>query len=77
MNWDEVAGKWNQVKGSVKERWGRLTNDDLAVINGRRDLLIGKLQEKYGLTNEKAEEQIEEWKIPGRKTQLTAKGKAS
>ena len=77
MNWDEMAGEWNQVKGLVKERWGRLTDDDLAVINGKRDLLVGKLQEKYGLTKEKAEEQIKDWKTPAGKTQLTAKEKAS
>jgi uncharacterized protein YjbJ (UPF0337 family) len=66
MNWDEVSGKWNQFKGSVKERWGKLTDDDLTVIDGKRDRLVGKIQERYGIAKEKAEEQINEWKIPAR-----------
>jgi uncharacterized protein YjbJ (UPF0337 family) len=63
MNWDEVTGRWNQFKGSVKERWGKLTDDDLTVIAGNRDKLLGKLQERYGITKEKAEEQLNEWKF--------------
>ena len=63
MNWDEVNGRWNQFKGSVKERWGKLTDDDLTVIAGNRDKLLGKLQERYGITKEKAEEQLNQWKI--------------
>jgi uncharacterized protein YjbJ (UPF0337 family) len=55
MNWDEVTGKWNQLKGSVKERWGKLTDDDLTMIDGKRDRMIGKIQERYGITKEKAE----------------------
>jgi uncharacterized protein YjbJ (UPF0337 family) len=64
MNWDEVRGKWNQFKGSVKEKWGKLTDDDLAVINGNKDRLVGKIQERYGITKEKAEEQVSNWKGP-------------
>lgn len=64
MNWDQVEGKWNQVKGSVKERWGKLTDDDLTVIAGNRDKLLGKIQERYGVTKEKAEEEIGQWKMP-------------
>jgi len=56
MNWDEAAGKWNQWKGAVKERWGRLTDDDLTVIDGKRDILVGKLQQRYGLAKEQAED---------------------
>jgi uncharacterized protein YjbJ (UPF0337 family) len=63
MNWDEVSGRWNQFKGSVKERWGKLTDDDLTVIAGNRDKLLGKLQERYGITKEKAEEQLNQWKF--------------
>jgi len=63
MNWDEVSGKWNQFKGSVKEKWGRLTDDDLTMIDGQRDRLVGKIQERYGITKEAAEEQISDWKI--------------
>jgi uncharacterized protein YjbJ (UPF0337 family) len=64
MNWDEVSGKWNQFKGSVKEKWGKLTDDDLKAIDGKRDRLVGKIQERYGIAKEKAEEQINEWKLP-------------
>ncbi len=64
MNWDEVAGKWNQMKGSVKEKWGKLTDGDIAVINGRRDQLVGKIQERYGITKEAAEQQVNEWRMP-------------
>jgi uncharacterized protein YjbJ (UPF0337 family) len=49
MNWDEVSGKWNQFKGSVKERWGKLTDDDLQAIDGKRDRLVGKIQERSGI----------------------------
>ncbi|MDT1063772.1 CsbD family protein [Paracoccus sp. CPCC 101403] len=58
MNWDIIQGKWNQVKGSVKEKWGDLTDDDLTEIEGRKDQLTGKLQEKYGWTKEEADRQV-------------------
>jgi uncharacterized protein YjbJ (UPF0337 family) len=66
MNWDEVSGKWNQFKGSVKERWGKLTDDDLQAIDGKRDRLVGKIQERSGIAREKAEEPINQWKLPAR-----------
>ncbi len=59
MNWDQVAGDWKQFKGSVKERWGRLTDQDLTAIEGKRDQLIGKLQERYGIAKEEAEAELE------------------
>ncbi|WP_199260718.1 CsbD family protein [Paracoccus binzhouensis] len=59
MNWDIIEGKWNQLKGSVKQQWGDLTDDELTEVAGRKDRLAGKLQEKYGWTREKAEEQID------------------
>jgi uncharacterized protein YjbJ (UPF0337 family) len=68
MNWDEVGGRWNQFKGSVKEHWGKLTDDDLTVIAGNRDKLLGKLQERYGITKEKAEEQLNQWKMSSAST---------
>lgn len=77
MNWDEAAGKWNQWKGAVKERWGRLTDDDLTMIAGKRDVLVGKLQERYGLTKELAEAQINEWRIPAARAESMPKQKAS
>lgn len=61
MNWDQVEGKWNQYKGKAKEKWGKLSDDDLHVINGRRQQLIGKIQERYGLAKEVAEKQTDEF----------------
>jgi len=61
MNSDQLQGKWKQVKGSVKERWGKLTDDDLDVINGKHDQLVGKIQEKYGIAREAAQKQVDEW----------------
>jgi len=61
MNSDQWQGKWKQVKGSVKERWGKLTDDDLEVIAGRRDQLAGRVQERYGIAKEEARKQVEEW----------------
>jgi uncharacterized protein YjbJ (UPF0337 family) len=73
MNWDEVAGKWSQLQGAVKERWGKLTNDDLTVIGGKRDLLIGKIQERYGVTKEAAEQQVSGWKPSSRVEEIRRK----
>ena len=55
MNWDQVQGKWKQFKGSAKQQWGKLTDDDLDFINGKREALIGKLQERYGIAREEAQ----------------------
>ncbi|MFC3168626.1 MULTISPECIES: CsbD family protein [Paracoccus] len=60
MNWDIIQGKWNQVKGSVKEKWGDLTDDELTQIDGNKDRLAGKLQEKYGWTKNDAEREIDD-----------------
>ena len=62
MNWDQVSGNWKQFKGVVKEKWGKLTDDDLDVISGKRDQLIGKLQEKYGIAKDEAEKELDSWK---------------
>ena len=61
MNWDQFEGKWKQVKGSAREQWGKLTDDDLDRISGLREQLVGKLQERYGLDKEAAEKQADEW----------------
>jgi uncharacterized protein YjbJ (UPF0337 family) len=58
MNWDRAQGNWKQFKGKVKEQWGRLTDDSLDVIAGKRDQLAGRLQESYGITKDEAERQI-------------------
>ncbi len=61
MNSDIFEGKWKQLKGQIKTRWGKLTDDDLDVVEGHSTYLAGKLQEHYGLTKEKAEEEIAEF----------------
>jgi uncharacterized protein YjbJ (UPF0337 family) len=61
MNSDQMQGKWKQMKGAVKERWGKLTDDDLDVINGQSEQLIGKIQERYGVAREAAQKQVDEW----------------
>jgi uncharacterized protein YjbJ (UPF0337 family) len=61
MNKDTFEGNWKQFKGKVKEEWGKLTDDDLDVINGRREQLVGRLQERYGLEKGAAEKQIKEF----------------
>ncbi len=58
MNWNTVEGNWKQFKGKIKERWGKLTDDHLDMIAGKRDILVGKLQETYGITATEAEQQI-------------------
>jgi uncharacterized protein YjbJ (UPF0337 family) len=58
MNSDILKGKWKQVRGKAKEWWGKLTDDDLDVIDGNRDQLIGKLQERYGYTKEQAAKEV-------------------
>jgi uncharacterized protein YjbJ (UPF0337 family) len=59
--WDQIKGGWNQFKGEVRKQWGKLTDDDLEVIRGERDKLIGRLQERYGIAKEEAKRQIDEW----------------
>lgn len=61
MNWEQVKGNWNQVKGQVKKQWGKLTDDQLDVIKGNRDILVGRIQEAYGITREEAERQVRGW----------------
>jgi uncharacterized protein YjbJ (UPF0337 family) len=61
MNWDQMEGKWKQMKGSVRSKWGELTDDDVDQIAGQRDKLLGKLQERYGIARDVAEKQADEW----------------
>ena len=61
MNADQMKGKWKQMKGSVKTKWGKLTDDDLDVINGQREQLIGKIQERYGIAKDEAQRQVDDW----------------
>lgn len=62
MNEDTLKGKWEQVKGNVQKQWGKLTDDDLDVIKGSSKELAGKLQEKYGMSKEQAEKEVDEYK---------------
>ena len=61
MNWDQLAGKWRQIKGEARVKWGKLTDDDLELIGGHKDKLIGLLQERYGIAREQAEREADEW----------------
>ncbi|MHB1926766.1 MAG: CsbD family protein [Leptospirillum sp.] len=61
MNWDIVAGNWSQFKGKVKSQWGKLTDDQLKVIGGKRDVLSGKIQEAYGITKDEADKQVKQF----------------
>jgi uncharacterized protein YjbJ (UPF0337 family) len=61
MNWDQVQGKWKQATGKVKEKWGKLTDDDLQFINGKREQLVGRIQERYGIAKQEAEKQVDEF----------------
>ncbi|WP_291296538.1 CsbD family protein [Elioraea sp.] len=61
MNWDQMAGNWKQMTGKVKEQWGKLTDSDLTEINGKRDQLIGRVQERYGIAKEEAERRVSDW----------------
>jgi uncharacterized protein YjbJ (UPF0337 family) len=58
MNWDVIKGNWKQFKGNVHEQWGKLTDDQLDVIAGKREILSGKIQETYGITKDEAEKQV-------------------
>jgi uncharacterized protein YjbJ (UPF0337 family) len=61
MDWNRVEGNWKQVKGKVKEQWGKLTDDDLDVINGRREQLEGKLQQRYGFAKDQIHKDVDDW----------------
>ena len=61
MNWERIAGQWKQIGGQVKAKWAKLTDDDLMAISARKDMLIGKIQERYGIRKDEAEKQVDEW----------------
>jgi len=61
MNWDTISGQWKELKGKVRERWGRLTDDDLEQIGGKKDQLVGKLQKHYGYAKDQAEREADEF----------------
>jgi len=61
VNWDRIEGNWKQFKGRVQEQWGKLTDDQLEMSEGKRDRLMGKIQETYGVTREHAEQELSAW----------------
>ena len=61
MNWERISGNWAHWKGRVRERWGRLSDDQLSIVAGRREQLAGRIQEAYGLTREEADRQLKNW----------------
>lgn len=61
MNWDRVEGKWKQLRGSARTKWGKLTDSDLDQVAGKKDKLVGMVQERYGIAKDEAERQTDEW----------------
>ena len=61
MNWDQIEGNWKRAMAEVKQKWAKLTDDDILLIRGKRDQLIGKIQERYGIAKEAAEEQVDQF----------------
>lgn len=61
--WEKLKGSWTTTKGAVKEQWGKLTDDDLLEIEGRRDQLVGKIQTRYGISKDEAEAQVSSWEV--------------
>ncbi|WP_339781166.1 CsbD family protein [uncultured Thalassospira sp.] len=61
MNWDQIEGKWKQLRGNVKQQWGQLTDDDIDRVDGSRDKLVGRIQEAYGVEREEADRQVSKW----------------
>jgi uncharacterized protein YjbJ (UPF0337 family) len=61
MSWNRIEGNWKQFKGKVKETWGDLTDDELEEIAGKRDVLLGKIQEKYGIAQDEADKRIKDF----------------
>ena len=80
MNWDVIEGNWKQVKGKIKQQWGNLTNDQLDMVSGKRDQLVGQIQECYGVARDEAERQVTDWETqyggpldkPARRTRKNA-----
>lgn len=61
MNDDTLKGQWKQIKGSIREQWGKLTNDDVDQIEGQAEQLVGKVQERYGIARDEARQQVDSW----------------
>jgi uncharacterized protein YjbJ (UPF0337 family) len=61
MNWTQIEGKWDQFKGKARAQWGKLSDDDLTNLQGKREQLLGKLVERYGVAKDEAEKQVNSW----------------
>jgi uncharacterized protein YjbJ (UPF0337 family) len=61
MNWDRIEGNWKEFKGKAQKQWGKLTNDDLEVVKGKRTELAGRLQQRYGYGKDQADREIDAW----------------
>jgi len=61
MNWDQIEGKWKELKGRARSSWGELTDDELDQVGGRKDELVGRIQKRYGVEREEAERQVNDW----------------
>ena len=61
MNWDQIEGKWKEMKGQAQQKWGELTDDDLDQANGNREELEGKIQQRYGKSKEEAKREVDSW----------------
>jgi uncharacterized protein YjbJ (UPF0337 family) len=68
MNWDRIQGEWKQLTSQVKTKWAKLTDEDMSMIGAKKDELVGKIQERYGILRDEAERQVDEWmaKLPSR-----------
>ncbi|HEV8244172.1 MAG TPA: CsbD family protein [Polyangiaceae bacterium] len=61
MNWEKIEGRWKEMKGLIRSKWGKLTDDDLEFISGKKDVLVGRLQQRYGLKKDDAERDVDSW----------------
>ena len=61
MNWDQIEGSWKELKGKVRQKWGKLTDDEVDQIQGKREELVGRLQKKYGYARDAAEREVDDW----------------
>ena len=61
MNWDQIEGQWKDLKGTIREKWGKLTDSDYETIAGKKDRLLGKVQERYGFHKERAEREVDDF----------------